>query len=82
MRPTNRGNSINQLFHHRGLMPVGGGMANSQGRAAAVDNQMPLRARLATIGWVRSRFLAPLGAGTLAASSEARSQSIWSVAPR
>jgi hypothetical protein len=73
---------IHHFFQHRGLMRVRSGMADRQGRATAIHNHMALGARLAPIGRVRPRVLAPLGAGTRAASSEARSQSIWLARPK
>jgi hypothetical protein len=73
---------IHQLAQHRGFMRIRCRVADRQGRATSVHDQMPLGPTLATIRRVPPRFLAPLGAGTLAASSEARSQSRWSAVPR
>ncbi len=80
--PTDGRDCIDLLCQHRCLMPVGCRMANGERRAPPINDQMTLRARLAAIGRVRSRFLTPRGAGRLAASNEARSQSIWSAALR
>jgi len=69
------------LKEHR-VMPVGATQEADERDAPSVDNKMALRARFALIRWVRAGFSAPLFAGTLAESSEARVQSISSAAPR
>ncbi len=48
--------------------------------ALSIDHNMALRARFAAVHRVRPGVFAPPGAGTLAESSEARSQSIWPAA--
>jgi hypothetical protein len=45
------------------------------------DHKVALRARFSTIRRIRAGELAPLFAGTLALSSAARLQSIWSASP-
>jgi hypothetical protein len=49
--------------------------------ASSVRNNVALRARLSLIRRIRTGSLAPLFAGTLAESREARSQSTWSASP-
>jgi hypothetical protein len=78
----NGGDRVNHLFQHGRFMPVRRGMAHGQRCTVAIDDQVALRPALAAVRWVRPGFLAPLGAGTLAASSEARVQSIWSALPK
>jgi hypothetical protein len=55
--------------------------ADDQGDASAIDHKMALRARFAAIRRIRPGLIAPLFAGTLAASRLARDQSIWSASP-
>ena len=56
-------------------MTVGPAQGHAERRAARVDDEVPLAARLAAIRRVWAGVLAPLFAGTLALSSAARDQS-------
>lgn len=80
-RAADGGDGIHHLRQQRRFVRVRCGMADREWRATPIHDQMPFRATLAAIRRVASRFLAPLGAGTLAASSEARSQAIWFAIP-
>ncbi len=68
-------------FEHQAVVPVGRAQQAGQRRAPAVNHNMALRARFATIGRVRADFLAPLLAGTVALSRAARLQSTCAAAP-
>ena len=81
-RTTNWLNSINRFFQHLAVVDVGCRMRYRERDSLSVDHKMALRARFSAIRWVRPRLFAPPGAGTLAESSEARDQSIWSDSPR
>jgi hypothetical protein len=71
-----RWDRIDRLFQQLRIMHVGPREGHRQRHTMAVDHDMALRAQLAAIGWILASLLAPPGAGTLALSSDARSQSI------
>lgn len=75
-------NSIDHLLEHHRVVLVGPRELRCQWDALPVDHNMPLRARFASIRRIRAGFFAPPGAGILAASSEARDQSILSASPK
>jgi hypothetical protein len=77
-----RRDGLDQLFEDGLVRDIGGGEEDREGDAVAVDNEVTLRARLAPIRRIRPGFRPPFLAGTLAASSAARSQSIWSASPK
>ena len=81
-RATDRLNSINRFLQHFAVVDVGCRMRYGQWDSSSIDHKMALRARFSAIRWVRPGLFAPPGAGTLAESSEARDQSIWSDSPR
>src|SRR4029079_18633992 len=76
-RPSNGFNQIDRRFEHLVVVHVGGRNRDAQRKPVSVDHKMALRARFAAVRWIRAGFFAPPGAGTVAASSEARLQSIW-----
>jgi len=76
--PTNRREGIYRCFQQHRVVHIGPRLSHSEGNALAIDHQVALRSRFAPIRRVRAGFRAPPGAGTLAESSEARDQSIWS----
>ena len=80
-RPFDRRNCIQQRFEMDAVMAVCRSQQDRQRDALAFDDQMPLRARFALVGGIRTDLLAPLFAGILALSRLARLQSIWSAAP-
>ena len=71
-----RRHRVEHRLQHPAGVDVGRGQGNGQGNAAGIDEKVALAARPAAIGRVRAGALAPLVAGTLAASSEHRRQSI------
>ncbi len=75
-RALDRGDRLDQLLEDDLVGDVGGGEQERARDAVAVDHQMALRARFAAIRWIRAGFGPPFLAGTLAESSDARSQSI------
>ena len=77
----NQRNRRQQWLKEHGVMAVGTAQEGGEGDALSVDHNMALRARFAFIRRIRSGFTAPFFAGTLAESSEARDQSIWSASP-
>jgi hypothetical protein len=62
-------------------MDIGGRQGYGERDSVSVGHNVALRARFATIRWIRPGFSAPPGAGTLAESSDARDQSIRSACP-
>ena len=72
---------VDQGLKHRAVMPVGPGQQASQRKAVPIRDQVPFRAWLAPIGGIRTDRGAPLLAGMLALSTEARDQSMRSAAP-
>jgi hypothetical protein len=72
---------IDQFLEDGTLVDVGGRDPQRQRDALPVDRHMPLAARLAAIGGIRAGLEPPLLAGTVAASTAARSQSIPLRAP-
>lgn len=72
---------IDQILEHRTVMSVGPGQQAGQRMAVPIGNQVAFRAWLAPIGGVRADGVAPLFAGMLALSTQARDQSMRSAAP-
>jgi hypothetical protein len=75
---------FDQVFEEDRVVDVGCREPDREWDALAVDQEVPLRPRFATVGRVRANFLvrtAPLFAGTLEASRLARDQSILSACP-
>lgn len=81
-RLADRLDSIYGLLQDFRVVDVGGRVGHRKRDASPVEHNMALRARFALIRGVRAGSLAPPGAGTLAESKEARSQSIWSASPK
>lgn len=63
------------------VMPVGAADQRRQGESLLIDDQMVLGTGFPPIRRVGTGQFAPLFAGTLALSTHARSQSIWSASP-
>jgi len=74
-------NGIKRCLQHLGVVDIGGRQGYGEWDSVSVGHDMALRARFAAIRWIRAGFGAPPGAGTLAESSDARDQSIWSACP-
>jgi hypothetical protein len=81
MRTFDGPNGIDRRLQHSGVMHVGCRLRYGERDPVSVGHNMPLRARFAAIRWIRPGFGAPPGAGTLAESSDARDQLIWSACP-
>src|SRR3712207_217096 len=64
------------------VVVVGSRLDNRQRDASSIYHNMALRALFALIRRVRAGLLAPPGAGTLAESNDALSQSMWSASPK
>lgn len=77
-----RRNGVDQGFERDRIVAVGAGQADGERRAPPVDHKLAFRARFAAIRRVGPGCGAPLFAGMLALSRQARLQSIWSAAPR
>ncbi len=69
-------------LQHAAVVDVGGGEPYGERDAVPVDHNMALAARFAAIRRVRPGLLAPLVAGMLAESREARLQSMRFAAPK
>jgi hypothetical protein len=82
LRLTKWGNRIKGDFQEPGIVDVGGGEDDSERDACAVDDHMALRSRFSAIRGIGPRLLAPLLAGTLAESRQARDQSICSASAK
>ena len=80
-RTFDRFNGIDRRLQHLGVMDIGRRLGYGERDPVSVCHNMALRARFAAICRIRSGFSAPPGAGTLAESSDARDQSIWSASP-
>src|SRR5690242_10342595 len=76
-----RRDRIKQVLEDDRLVAVGSGQERGEREAAAVDHQVALRPRFAAIRWIRPDRVAPLLAGMLALSSDARLQSMRSASP-
>jgi hypothetical protein len=74
-------NGIDRRLQHSRVMDIGRRLGYGERDPVSVGHNMALRARFAAIRRIRSGFSAPPGAGTLAESSDARNQSIWSASP-
>ena len=72
---------VHGLLQDRRVVDVGGREDYRERDAPSVRNNVALRARFCLIRRIRAGSLAPLLAGTLAESKEARSQSIRSASP-
>src|SRR5215210_4101917 len=81
-RLTNRRDGIHGLLQRLRIVDVGGGVDHREWDAASVDHEVALGAPLTPVRRVRPGPSAPPGAGTLAESKDARSQSISSARPR
>jgi hypothetical protein len=79
---TDRRDGVEYSFEHIRIVDVGCCVSHRQGDTATVDHKVTLRARFATIGGIGTCLLAPPGAATLAESSDALDQSIWSASPK
>lgn len=73
----NRRNRVHALLKHLGVVPVHAVDQDHQWDASGIYNDVALGAKLASVGGVRARFLAPPGLGTEEPSMLARLQSIW-----
>ena len=71
-----RRDGIEEGLEDRAVMGIGPGQAPGEGYPSAVRNNMALRARFAAVRRVRTGGGAPLLAGMLALSRQARSHSI------
>jgi len=82
--PLDRLDRLDQVLENNRVVDVGRREPDREWEALAVDQEVPLRPRFATVGRVRADRLvrtAPLFAGMLDASRLARDQSIRSAAP-
>ena len=79
-RPDGR-DGVDEGLEEHGVVAVGSTQAGGEWDPSSIDHNMPLRARFAFIRGIRPGVVAPLFAGTLAESSEARDQSISSACP-
>ena len=77
-----RGDGIQQQLEDLRVVAIGSSQERGKREAAPLDHNMALRARFAPIRWIRADGVAPLLAGMLALSREARLQSMRSVSPR
>lgn len=73
-----RDDGIEGFFEELGVVCVGGGEDNGEGRAVSINDKVVFGALFAPVRRVLPRLLAPPGAGTLPESREARDQSILS----
>lgn len=76
-----RSDGIYHLLEHHAVVDICRRVPDRERDAVPVDHNMALRARFAAIRWIRAGLGPPPGAGTLAESSDARDQSIWSAVP-
>lgn len=81
-RALDRGNRLDQFLEDDLVGDVGRGELERKGNTLLVDQNVALRARFAAICWIRAGSGSPLLAGMLAASKDARAQSIWSASPK
>ncbi len=81
-RLPNRRNGIQHDLQPLRVMDIGRRKPHRERDSVGVDHKMSLRARFATIRWIRAGRFAPLFAATLAESSEARDQSSLSASAR
>jgi hypothetical protein len=72
---------VDRLLQNAGVVDVGRRVDHRERDAFSVDHNVALRARFALIRRIRAGLLAPRGAATLAESTQALSQSIWSASP-
>jgi hypothetical protein len=71
-----------ELFENRRVVDVCRAEHHTERDASSIRNKVALRARFSFICRIRSGFCAPLFAGMLAESKQARSHSILSASPR
>ena len=71
-----RRDGVDRFLQQPRIMHVSPGDGHRQRQAHTVDHEVPLRAQLAAIRRILAGRFAPPGAGTLALSTDARSQSI------
>lgn len=76
-----RPNGIDHLREQPAVVLIRAGDPGGQRRAASIRDHVVFGAGFAPIGGVRTGFGAPFLAGTLALSTHARLQSIWSARP-
>ena len=80
--PLDGADGVNSFFHHLDVVDIGPTHCDGERDALAFDHKMALRALFAAIRRILPGFCAPPTAGTLAASREARDQSMRSASPR
>lgn len=80
-RRLDRRDGVKEILQHHRVVPVSPGQDFGQRKTSALDHNMALRARFAAIRRVRADEIAPLLAGMLAESQQARLQSIWPASP-
>ncbi|ARU21109.1 hypothetical protein RSSE_p1745 (plasmid) [Ralstonia solanacearum] len=73
---------VNEHLEHHRVVTIGTGDHQRQRHAAPIYDEMALATELAAIRWIRPRLLAPRGLATVAPSTLARLQSIWSCSRR
>ncbi len=73
---------VNEHLEYHRVVTIGTGDHQRQRHAAPVYDEMALATELAAIRWIRPRLLAPRGLATVAPSTLARLQSIWSCSRR
>ncbi len=73
---------VNEHLEHHRVVTIGTGDHQRQRHAAPIYDEMALATELAAICWIRPRLLAPRGLATVAPSTLARLQSIWSCSRR
>jgi len=81
-RGLGRRDGVDQRLKDDRVMAVGAAQERGKRDPGSVDHNMALRARFSPIRWIRAGEFAPLLAGMLAESREARLQSIRSASPR
>ena len=77
-----RRDGVEKGLEDDGVMAISAAQEVGEGKASALDHNMALRARFAPIRRIRTDEIAPLLAGMLAESRQARLQSIWPASPR
>jgi hypothetical protein len=76
--PAQGRDGVQRDAEHQRIMHIGARDGYGEGDASALDHNMALRARFATVRWIRPGRFAPFFAATLALSRAARDQSILS----
>jgi hypothetical protein len=80
-RPSDGLHGVQHGDEHLSIVEVGRRHLHTQGDAVLIDEEVILRAWPAPVGRIRAGFWAPFFAGTIEASSAARSQAILSARP-